>query len=94
MGCFARSSRGHTALMQLKFLGRFKSEIINIDTLALASLKRLICQLVRLLSIFVDKSESFLVLFLIFHDSLRIQNALMHRFTHFVLVENALFLLK
>jgi len=80
--------------MQLKFLGRFKSEIINIDTLALASLKRLICQLVRLLSIFVDKSESFLVLFLIFHDSLRIQNALMHRFTHFVLVENALFLLK
>ena len=48
-----------------KVLDRFKDEVICVDTLPLASLHGLLGQLIRLLSILVDESESFLVLFLV-----------------------------
>ena len=48
-----------------KVLDGFEDEVICVDTLPLASFQSLLGQLIRLLPILVDESESFLVLFLV-----------------------------
>ena len=49
---------------------RFRYQVLKIDALTLACLKSLLSQLVRLLSILVNRAERFLVLLLVLERAL------------------------